>query len=120
MNLINLEIITALILYVLQLIIAIKYYKNQPESINHVYGYRTRRSMKSLDSWKFANKIASTYLLVSNQGFLLVLILGVLGVESKILNSAQFRILGIISYILSWVCIFVYVEYRLSKDKLLL
>lgn len=30
-------------------------YKNPPKEINCIIGYRTRRSMKNKDSWKFAH-----------------------------------------------------------------
>ena len=29
---------------------------NPPSSINYVYGYRTKRSMKNMDTWVFAHK----------------------------------------------------------------
>ncbi|MFU0827323.1 MAG: SdpI family protein [Lachnoclostridium sp.] len=31
-------------------------YKHTPKFINRIYGYRTNRSMKNMDTWKFANK----------------------------------------------------------------
>lgn len=30
-------------------------FRHCPEEINSVFGYRTKRSMKSIDAWKFAN-----------------------------------------------------------------
>ena len=30
-------------------------WKNAPNSINGIYGYRTTRSMKNMDTWKFAH-----------------------------------------------------------------
>ena len=30
-------------------------YKHTPKSINGIYGYRTKRSMKNMDTWKFAH-----------------------------------------------------------------
>lgn len=30
-------------------------FRHCPEGINSVFGYRTKRSMKSIDAWKFAN-----------------------------------------------------------------
>ena len=30
-------------------------YKHTPKAINSIYGYRTRRSMKNMDTWKFAH-----------------------------------------------------------------
>ena len=31
-------------------------WKHCPGKINHVYGYRTKRSMKNMDTWKFAHE----------------------------------------------------------------
>ena len=31
-------------------------HKNGPKKINSLYGYRTTRSMKNMDTWKFANE----------------------------------------------------------------
>lgn len=30
-------------------------FRHCPEEINSIFGYRTKRSMKSIDAWKFAN-----------------------------------------------------------------
>ena len=30
-------------------------WKHSPQKINHIYGYRTKRSMKNVDTWKFAH-----------------------------------------------------------------
>lgn len=38
------------------LYLAYYYLKKPPKKINHVYGYRTRRSMSNQDIWDFANK----------------------------------------------------------------
>jgi len=34
-----------------------------PKTINHFYGYRTRRSMKNQQIWDYANKISSNMLI---------------------------------------------------------
>ena len=31
-------------------------WKHYPKKINHICGYRTKRSMKNMDTWKFANQ----------------------------------------------------------------
>lgn len=49
MFIINLLIPAAMI------IIGYMMYKHPPKSINWWYGYRTKRSMKSMDTWKFAH-----------------------------------------------------------------
>ena len=34
-----------------------------PKKINYLYGYRTKRSMKSLEHWKFAQKYATVIMI---------------------------------------------------------
>lgn len=43
-----------------------------PRSINHIYGYRTRRSKMNMENWKTANKISSHLLMLF--GLILMLI----------------------------------------------
>lgn len=42
---------------VLCFIFGILLYKHEPKKINGCYGYRTCRSMKNEDTWKFANNL---------------------------------------------------------------
>ena len=42
---------------VLCFIFGISLYKHEPKKINGCYGYRTGRSMKNEDTWKFANNL---------------------------------------------------------------
>ena len=42
---------------VLCFIFGILLYKHEPKKINGCYGYRTGRSMKNEDTWKFANNL---------------------------------------------------------------
>lgn len=44
-----------LILPVLMVVIGKVFVKNPPKTINHIYGYRTRRSMQNQDMWDFAH-----------------------------------------------------------------
>lgn len=37
------------------IIVGYMMYKHTPKSINWVYGYRTSRSMKNMDTWNFAH-----------------------------------------------------------------
>ncbi len=39
--------------------ISLLYFLKQPKEINYIYGYRTKRSMKSLDNWIYSNRKAS-------------------------------------------------------------
>lgn len=47
------------------ILIATGYYmlKKPPKSINHFYGYRTKRSMKSQEAWDFSQKYAAKSML---------------------------------------------------------
>ena len=45
-----------LLIPLIQLFFGIKFGKKPPEEINYLYGYRTKRSMKNDDTWRFANK----------------------------------------------------------------
>lgn len=47
--------VSNLILPVLMIVIGKVFVKNPPKTINHIYGYRTRRSMKNQDTWDFAH-----------------------------------------------------------------
>ena len=44
-----------LIVPVIMLIAGRMMWKHCPQKVNGVYGYRTRRSMKNMDTWKFAH-----------------------------------------------------------------
>ena len=46
--------------------------KFPPKNINHLYGYRTSKSMKNTENWRFAQKYSSYRMLES--GFFLMLI----------------------------------------------
>ncbi|HMG16006.1 MAG TPA: SdpI family protein, partial [Saprospiraceae bacterium] len=36
-----------------------------PKKINNLYGYRTKRSMKNMDTWQFANNYTTNIIIVS-------------------------------------------------------
>lgn len=46
--------------------------KRPPKTINNVYGYRTRRSMKSYETWDFAHKYAGKILLYSGVSLMII------------------------------------------------
>ncbi len=48
--------VCSLIIPILMIISGRLMYKNCPKEINRVYGYRTKRSMKNMDTWKFAHE----------------------------------------------------------------
>lgn len=38
------------------LLLGTRFQKHPPKKINHIYGYRTSRSMRSQETWKFAHE----------------------------------------------------------------
>lgn len=55
---------TAYFVSILFLLISILLFLFPPKRINHFYGYRTRRSMKNLENWKFSNRFAAIGMLL--------------------------------------------------------
>jgi uncharacterized membrane protein len=51
-----------LLMGVVLLIIALLVKRYPPDAINHVYGYRTKRSKKSRHTWKYANELSIKYM----------------------------------------------------------
>lgn len=52
-------LLTHIILAVLILGLTFYFKTNQPENINSLYGYRTKSSMKSIDSWRAGNEFSN-------------------------------------------------------------
>lgn len=48
--------ITVIIIPLMMVFFGKLWIKNPPKSINYIYGYRTRRSMKNKETWDFAHK----------------------------------------------------------------
>ena len=40
----------------IMLLLGTRFQRHPPEKINHVYGYRTARSMRNQETWKFAHE----------------------------------------------------------------
>ncbi len=49
-------LVVSMLMGVLTVIIGTLFLKKPPKKINGIYGYRTARSMKNLDTWQFAQK----------------------------------------------------------------
>lgn len=45
-----------LLVPVIQIVVGKMMWKSSPGKINKVYGYRTKRSMKNMDTWEFAHE----------------------------------------------------------------
>lgn len=55
----NAMLVIICLCYVVSLVASIFLLLKPPEKINPDYGYRTPRSMKNIESWKYANKLAA-------------------------------------------------------------
>lgn len=67
----------------IMLIFGIVFLKKSPNKINPVYGYRSRRSMKSPEAWKFAHYLCAKIWLYAGIVMLLLTILAMLLVLKK-------------------------------------
>ena len=45
-----------LLIPILMIVMGRVMWKHSPKNINTIFGYRTRRSMKNMDTWKFAHE----------------------------------------------------------------
>jgi uncharacterized membrane protein len=52
-------LVMTMIIPVTMIIIGIIFTKHYPAEINHICGYRTRMSMKNMDTWKYAHQISA-------------------------------------------------------------
>ena len=75
--------IVSLFVPLIMLIFGIVFLKKSPNKINPVYGYRSRRSMKSIEAWKFAHYLCAKIWLYAGIVMLLFTILAMLLVLKK-------------------------------------
>lgn len=75
-----------------------------PKTINCIYGYRTKQSMKSQESWKFAHRYAGTIWLYSGVPLLIVSIVLLVIFRSDIKD--ELAITALIINGIQLVCIF--------------
>ncbi|QNO14190.1 SdpI family protein [Alkalicella caledoniensis] len=67
--------IVDLLIPVSMIIIGILFRTRPPKNINYIYGYRTKRSMKSKEAWDYAHKLCgAAYLLM---GILILVIVSI-------------------------------------------
>ena len=55
----------SIFIYTVGLFFAFLFYRNPPKDINAKYGYKTGLSMKNIDNWTYANKIAPLIMIKS-------------------------------------------------------
>lgn len=73
--------LTIIVLIFLFNLISIIFFLFPPKRVNHIYGYRTSRTLQSNEMFRYANKYASRYfLLISNINTTLNLLLILFGI----------------------------------------
>jgi len=85
----------------LLLLIAVIFRVHPPQGINSLYGYRTKRSMRSPAAWDFANGVSTKLLLVFTV-LLNVIQLGafyVLDLEQAVMFTSILMVIGLIAII---------------------
>ena len=60
-------------------------YKRSPKNINRIYGYRTARSMKNIDTWTFAHRYFGRIWLITG----IIIALPTVLVQIPFLNSSD-------------------------------
>lgn len=112
----HLFIIIIGIFYVLYIAICGFWMLKPPKNINHTYGYRTPRSMKTIEHWDYANKLAPKLMLTTSHISLLFSLIA----YYFFLNSALsfMPALSLVSCLFTLLPILVIpvVEYRLKKQ----
>jgi len=102
---------SVLIAPLLILILAIVYRIFPPKKINWFYGYRTKLSMKNLDTWHEANRFASNLLLICSVAYLCFVMLCVLFIHDR---ERQMLISTIVLFFYLFGIVFI-TEWRLKK-----
>lgn len=70
-------------------------WKKTPKKINHIYGYRTKSSMKNMDTWKFAHEYSGR--LWWKAGW--ILLIPTVIIQLPFMNSSE-DIIGILGMLL--------------------
>lgn len=85
----------------LMLVLAFLFKQFPPKKINHWYGYRTPRSMRSQEAWDFANRYSSTALVIISGLTCLVQITAhsLMNFKSAIIASVIFLSVALIAVI---------------------
>ncbi|MPT32995.1 MAG: SdpI family protein [Chryseobacterium sp.] len=82
-----------------------------PKKINSLYGYRTQRSMRTIENWNFAQRLCAKLLLIAGSLLLLIGIGGIVfGLNEKIIDS-----FGLISMVIFAIILIIIIEIRIKK-----
>ena len=108
--------ICTLLISFMQILFGYLMWKKTPQKINYTYGYRTKKSMKNIDTWNYANKLSGKIMFV--MGLIITIpttIVEVIyyGSEGKTLTIAFFAIIGI--QLILMLLMIPIVEYSLNK-----
>ena len=84
-------LITLILLPLIMVFFGYRFSKKPPQKINYVFGYRTKRSMVSNETWIYAHKIIGLLWLYG--GMILELLILILYINIKDITSNQLLIL---------------------------
>lgn len=101
----------SLLVGIIFLITAVLMYKFPPKDINHLYGYRTKRSMKSQPAWDFAQQYSTKKMILVSIGLIIFGILDILIIEDYTFTI----IVGLSLTILGFIYILITTEKELKK-----
>ncbi len=109
-------IISELLIPIIMIVFGRIFMKKPPGTINSVYGYRTKRSMKNMDTWTFAHKYFGRIWYICGLILLPISIIPmffVLGKETGIIGTVG-GVITFVQLVLLFATIF-QTEYALSK-----
>ncbi|MDD3004329.1 SdpI family protein [Flavobacterium sp.] len=77
---------TALLCGIIFCIVAVIFFKNPPQKINHFYGYRTSTSMKNQEVWDFSQRFSSQKMLESGIQLIIISFLPIFFKIDEVVN----------------------------------
>ena len=89
--------VTSLIIPLIMLIFSIIFLKKAPDKINPVYGYRSRRSMKSKEAWKFAHYLCAKIWLIAS-----IILLTLTAVAMLLVINKSENVIGTVGQIVTY------------------
>ncbi len=100
-----------IIIGIILMVTGIVLYKFPPKKINGFYGYRTNRSMKSQESWDFAQKYSAKELIKFSS---LLLIVSIIGISLEVNETLSISV-GLGLTLIIFVLLFLRVEKALKN-----
>ena len=92
------------------------FYFRPPKNINALYGYRTKRSSKNIDNWRFAQKYSSR---IGIKFHLIVLLVQIIMLATMDIKKYILIIVGafLIGLLISCILMFYFTELALKKHE---